>query len=392
MVTILVVALFQMSQLTLNPAIDTVVGVFPGRSIADVQEAFALLNFVLPISGIVSALLINRGLLTKRAAILLGLVLLGCTGALSLVLHTEFWHLRLLSVVFGLAAGLYIVNIASVFFDNFSDEERQPIAGYQTSCINGGGIVWGLAGGTLCSLVWYGGYLVFLLAFPVAILAYFTVPKVPRVKPQKRADAPRVKIKPMVYYYCVILGLFMMLYSVGGSNISTHLTQAGVSNPALAGVAAALQMAGGVCCGMFFGKLSPRLGDLLMAVSCLALVVGFCLLGLFPGSIVIAMLAVFIAGMSLSCTAPRVMFTVSTLSNAGNSAMSSALSTSVAPSLGGFISPYIFTRVTLALFGESTGKRYLFTAAVAAVFGVAIVIATLSRRRRGLTDTGEPIT
>jgi MFS family permease len=389
--TILLVALLQMAQITLNPAIATIVGVFPSQDLKSVQEALALISIVSMLSGVVSAPLISRGVFTKRAAMLAGLALLGATGVCSAFLHTEFWHLQLLSVMVGAAMGLFIVNTASIFFDNFTDEERQPIAGYQTSCINAGGIFWNLAGGILCTLVWYGGYLMLMLALPVAVLAWFTVPKTEKPKKREKTDAPRAKMKPMIYYYCAILGIFMAIYNVTGANISTHLEQAGFMNPALAGFASAAQMAGGVCCGLLFGKLSAKLGDLLLACACLALVVGFALLGLFPNSLAVTFIAMFVAGMSLSCTAPRVMFAVSALANLDTSAVASALANSIAPSLGAFVSPYIFTRITLSLFGEATGLRYLFTAAVAAVFGVAIVAVTLHRRKNGYTDMGEKI-
>ncbi|MDR0906438.1 MAG: MFS transporter [Oscillospiraceae bacterium] len=390
--TILLVALLQMAQITLNPAIDTIVEVFSPHSLADVQKALALISIVSMLSGVVSAPLISRGVFSKRAAMLAGLTLLGVTGICSLLLHTEFWHLQMLSVMVGAAMGLFIVNTASVFFDNFTDEERQPIAGYQTSCINAGGIFWNLAGGILCTLVWYGGYLMLMLALPVTVLAWFTVPKTEKVKKREKTDAPPEKMKPMIFYYCAILGIFMAIYNVVGANIATHLRQAGVENPAaLAGFASAAQMAGGVVCGLFFGKLSAKLGDLLLACACLALVVGFALLGLFPNSIVITFIAMFVAGMSLSFTAPRVMFAVSALANLDTSAIASALANSIAPSLGAFVSPYIFTEITLKLFGEATGSRYLFTAGVAAVFGAVIVAATLRRRKSGYTDMGEKI-
>jgi len=388
--TILIIAFFQMSQQTLSPAIDTIAKLFPEQGLKGVQEAFAIISIVASIVGILSAVLINNGLMTKRGAMIGGLFVLGATGPVAALLHTEFWHLQLLGVMIGTAMGLYIVNTGSVLFDSFTNEERQPIVGYQTSCISGGGIFWSLAGGVLCSVIWYGGYLMLTLALPLAFLAWRTVPKTPRVVRAKNSGE-RVKMNPMIYYYCAILGIFMGLYVVGGSNISTHLAQAGSTQSALAGAVAAVQMAGGAVCGIFFGRLSKKLGDLIIVAAMLALIIGFVLLGLFPNSLVITFIAMFISGMSLSCTAPRVMFAVSSLSNERTSATSSAIANSVAPSLGSFLSPYIFTRTTLNLFGEATSARYLFVAGVAAVFGIIIAVLTLNRRRRGFTDMGEKI-
>ena len=388
LVTILIVALFQMSQVTLNPAIDTIARLFPERGVSGVQEAFAITSFVSIITGILSAILINRGLMTKRAAMVGGLALLGFTGVFAAVLHTEFWHLQFMAVIIGAAMGTYIVNTASIFFDNFTDEERQPIAGYQTSCINAGGIFWNLAGGIICTVVWYGGYLMLMLALPLAVLAWFTVPKASRIKPGAKKGEEKSKLDPMIYYYCAVLGIFMALYNVVGANLSTHLAQAGNTNSALAGVASAVQMAGGVCCGLMFGKLSAKLGDMLLAAAIVALIVGLAILGLFPHSIPMAFVAVFIAGMSLSSLAPRVMFAVSALSNERTSATSSTIANSVAPSLGSFVSPYIFTRLTMKLFGEATGPRYLFAGGVSVLVCIALIMFTTNRRRRGIPEVG----
>jgi MFS family permease len=192
-----------------------------------------------------------------------------------------------------------------------------------------------------------------------------------------------------VYYYSALLFLYMILYNVCGSNISTHLAQAGARSTAVAGIAVAVQMAGGACSGLLFGRLSAKLGDMLMPLAVLALFLGLMILGVFPGSVPAAFIAVFIAGSSLSWIAPRALFAVSTLVDETNSAAASAVANSVAPSLGGFISPYIFTRVTLRLFGEATGPRYLFTAGAALLFAAMIALATRARRRRGLTDLGD---
>lgn len=392
MLTILVIAIVQMPQLALSPAIDRIATtVFPSRSLADVQEAFALVNIMVPTVGILSAFLINRGLLTKRVAIITGLILLAGCGLCALFMNTEFWHVRFLSILLGVGVGLFIVNMASVFFDEFTNDERQVIAGYQTTFINIGGIALSLVGGALASVIWYGGYLVLFIGLPIAVLAFFTIPKVPRrTTASIRKESGAEGMNKRIYYYCFLLFLFMMMYAVGGSNISTHLTQAGATSPALAGVAVGVQMAGGAICGLFFGRLSSKLGDMIVVLSCALLVVGFGLLGLFPNSIPLTFIAIFIAGMSLSCTAPRMMFTVSALSNESTSSTASALVNSVAPSAGGFLSPYIFTRTTLAMFGESTAARYLFVAGIAVLVGVFVAVTTLSRRRRGLTDTGLP--
>jgi hypothetical protein len=196
MLTILAVALIQMPQLSLTPAIDKIAtGVFPGHSLSDVQEAFALVNFIMPVTSLLSAFLVGRGVFTKRGAMLGGLLLLFGTAMCALRLHTEFWHIRLLSVLLGVSVGLFLVNAISLLFDGFERGERQIIMGYQTSCVNVGGILLSLVGGALGAMIWYGGYVVLALGLPVAVLAFLAVPRTPRVT---RADAgalPKKKLR-----------------------------------------------------------------------------------------------------------------------------------------------------------------------------------------------------
>jgi MFS family permease len=287
--SILLIAAVQMPNLALSPSINQIqTTVFPDYSLSTIQTTMQLPNLISPFLTIFFAFLIGKGILTKRGTIIAGLFIVGFTGALAIVAHSQFWQFCLLSTVLGIGLSGYISNATSLIFDNFSDEERQYISGYQTSFINGGGIVMSLCGGALAGLVWYGGYLMLLLAVPVAIIALFAIP---RVKPRrdqtdKSAGQPREKLHPDVFLYSASIFIFMLIYCVGGSNISTHLAPLG--STALSGVATAIQMAGGVVCGLFFGTLSIKLRDKMMSLAFVAIFVGMMILSLFPNSVVMS--------------------------------------------------------------------------------------------------------
>jgi MFS family permease len=93
-----------------------------------------------------------------------------------------------------------VTSTFGLLFDNFEPEERQKLAGYQTSFINAGGIAFSLLGGLLAGLFWYGGYLVFFICIVVAVIGIFTIPSYKT--PAKKSDGtPRKKIDSRVYYY-----------------------------------------------------------------------------------------------------------------------------------------------------------------------------------------------
>lgn len=385
--SILLIAAVQMPNLALSPSINQIqTTVFPDYSLSTIQTTMQLPNLISPFLTIFFAFLIGKGILTKRGTIIAGLFIVGFTGALAIVAHSQFWQFCLLSTVLGIGLSGYISNATSLIFDNFSDEERQYISGYQTSFINGGGIVMSLCGGALAGLVWYGGYLMLLLAVPVAIIALFAIP---RVKPRrdqtdKSAGQPREKLHPDVFLYSASIFIFMLIYCVGGSNISTHLAPLG--STALSGVATAIQMAGGVVCGLFFGTLSIKLRDKMMSLAFVAIFVGMMILSLFPDSVVMSFVGMFICGMAMSMMLPQCMFSTSRVVRESNSALATSLTSCIAPGFGGFFSAMVFTNITHALYGDSTVLRYRFVAVVALVMAVLFFLLVTYREKKAAKE------
>jgi MFS family permease len=381
MVTILIIALVQMPSLALTPAINVIqTKAFPDRSLSQVQSAIALTSLVSPLTSILAAFLINRGKATKKGVVVFGLCCLSMTGLLALLFHSDYWQLFMYSIVLGTSTGFFMTNNFGLLFDNFEDRERQVITGYQTSCINVGGILISLTGGVLATMMWYGGYLIFLIGLPIAVLAFFTVPnyKSPAASGLAGGEAKK-KLNPRIFYYSVLACIFMAIYGVCSNNISTHIANLGDS--AMSGIAVAVQMGGGVVSGFFFGRLSEKFGDMVMVIACAFVFVGYMLLTLFVASLAMIFVAVFITGLSLSLMLPRCIYSVSTLVDANTSATATVIVSSVAPSLGGFLSPLVFTNLTEALFGESTVKRFLFVGLVALAYGVVIALITLTRAK-----------
>jgi MFS family permease len=383
--TILIIALVQMPALAMTPAINQIqTHAFPDKSLAEVQTALAWTNLVSPLMSIIVMVFINRGIFTKKGVVVAGLLILALTGLLAVYLHTQFWHVILLSIILGSATGCFMTNAFGLLFDNFADHDRQIIAGYQTSCINLGGISMGLLGGVLSTAMWYGGYYILLVGLPIAVLAFFTVPNYKSPSGDDPGFAEKSRLDPRIIYYAVLACMFMMIYMVGGNNISTHIKQniPDVNDVGMAGIAVAVQMGGGVISGLFFGKLSGKFKDMVFSAACFAVFIGFTILSLFASSIIMMFIGVFITGLSLSLALPRCIFAVSTLVDKSTSATATVIISSVAPSLGSLLSPIIFTNLTDALFGNLTIYRYGFVACVMLFFGIIVAAVTLINSRK----------
>jgi len=393
-IAILAIAFYQMPLNALMPVINTVVeSVFTDRTLAEVQTAFAFANFVMPVVSLLGAFLINRGVITKKTAVWAGLTCLGLSAVSVVIMHESFWQLYFASAVMGIGMGLFVPNAFGLLFDNFEPGERQTLAGYQTSCVNLGGIVLSVCGGLLGSAFWYGGYLLLAGGFIVAALVFIAVPNYRAPAAGTRGGRRGgLKLDPRVFYYCGIVFFFMLCYNAGGSNISTHISSGGmgdftvagkfITSTALAGAATAVQMAGGVVSGLFFGKLSAKFRDHLIAIAMCLIFLGFMVLSLFERSVAATFVAVFVVGMSISLAMPRCVFAVSTLVDADSSAIATSLVTCIAPSIGAFLSPVIITNLTTAIGGESTAFRYRFVGIAALLIAACIAAITALRTRR----------
>lgn len=387
--TILLIAMVQMPSLALSPSINQIhTEVFTGTKLSTIQTVMQLPNLISPFVTITTAYLIGKGWLSKKGVIITGLFLVAFTGVLSLFCHSRFWHLCLLSCCLGLGLSGYISTASSLIVDHFTLDERQVISGYQTSFINGGGILMSLCGGLLATLMWYGGYLMLILALPVGLLAMKAIPggksKSPASSGEKKKSG--IHIHSDVFLYGGFIFVFMLVYNVMGSNLSTHMS--GIGNTAVAGYATAVQMCGGVVCGLFFGKLSKKFGDYTACFAFIAIFIGMTILSFFQNSLLMIFVGVFIAGTAMSMMLPQCMFSVSKVVNERSSAVATSITSCIAPSLGGFFSAMVFTNITEALFGDSTVLRYRFVSFVALACAVIVFAIVTSRNKKTAAKAG----
>ena len=260
----MVISMLQMAMFAPTPGIQKIsTEKFTDRSLADIQAAMMLPSIVALVTSIVSSFLIARRILSKKACVVIGIGLIGLTGVVVFFLHDSFWQLQLFSVLIGAGMGFLVAPLSSIMFDYFDEDERRLSMGVQSAFINGGAIILSVGGGLLAQAVWYGGYMMMLLAVPLVFVALKYVPR-DRAADPAPAGAPKRKwnIPAAVLFYGVAAMLNALINNVNGTNISTHLDNARLGNAATAGVATAVQMAGGVVMGLFFNRISAKLRTL----------------------------------------------------------------------------------------------------------------------------------
>lgn len=379
----------QMAMFAPQPGIQKITTeVFPDRTLADVQAAMMLPSISALVCSILSSFLISRRILSKKGCVVLGTGLMGLVAIVAIVLHSRFWQLQLFSILIGVGMGFLVAPLSSIMFDQFNETERRLSMGTQSAFINGGAIVLSAGGGLLTRFVWYGGYMMLLLAIPLIFVAARFIPKdleaAPAPAEQTEKKKRKLRLPAAVFYYGVIAMLNALINNVCATNMSTHLDNAQLGDSATAGVATAIQMFGGVVMGLFFDRVSARLRDFTLPLAFLCYAAGYLLVSLGTASLLLIFLGVFLAGMAMSLLVPQVLFSTSNCCTVENSAPAVALVNSVMPGIGGYLSPVIFTNVTQALRPGSTVFRFQFVAGVSFVIAAVIVVVTALRARRSV--------
>ena len=381
--TLIVIAVLQMPQLAILPATNLIATeVFPEYPIQTIHTVMSSPGVVSVICSIIAGALIRYGLASKKGMTVLGLALVMISGVTAIFLNTQLWQLLLMNILIGAGIGVFVPSSQSIMFDSFDEKTRHFMTGVQFSFINGGGLVLSLLCGVMINIVWYGGQALMLVAIPFMIFAYIVIPKDKRTKAIPGGNAVRTKIPPRVYYYSFVIFIYIVLYSVAVINISTHIEQGSIGDPSTAGVATALMMGGAVVSGYLLPKVTQRLHDHVFSVALVIMTVAFSLMNLFPTSLMVTLVAMFIFGLSMSLIVPNCIFQASRLSDPTNSATITVIVCSVSAGVGNTVSPLIITNLTLALGGESTRFRFQFTAFLCLAFAVLFLIFNLYSEKR----------
>ena len=379
--SILLIALFQMPNIGITPAINRMyTEVFTDKPLSAIQTAVGLTSLTGPIVSLIWAFLIRKDIATKRFAILFGTFSLSLAGVLAIFLHGKLWNIGLLAVLLGCGAASYVPNSTSLLVDNFDGDQRRRVAGRQVVFSSLGGIFFCIVGGIVASRLWYGGDLLMMLMIPVAIYSLFVIPSYKDSTLAYAQSCKKSKLNPDTFYYDLWQFFLYFLYLVFANNISVHFARSGISNPSVAaGFAAAVAMVGSFAVSNVFKKLSSRLGDMMIPLAYVMIFIGFSILNLCDHSLILMFLGICITGTSMGMLPPQCVVSVSKRVDESTSAIAMALLMAVAAGLGGFLSPIVTTNVTMALGGESTNFRYQFMAFFA--LALAVIVFFLNKYR-----------
>ena len=360
-----------MAASALSPILAEVARSFPQESAAAVQMIIVLPGLTsLPFSILAGHL--TRQFTKKMLALgAMAIMLLG--GSLPLVFHASLLPLLIASAILSIGQGIMVPISSSLISDYFDGDERGVLMGWQSSFVNGGGMIMVILVGFLAKFTWVHAYLVFFLLAPVILaVALF----LPNGKINPTANRSEAGVNRTIIYLSVVGFFFNMLFTTYGTNVAMYLASSHLGDATSAGVASSLLTGIGIGAGLIFGKLFRFFRGYTLPLALGLGVVGL-LLTFFGGSLWLIFAGGILCGLGISTLMPLgILMAVQAVAPEASAFAIAIFAASTG--IGSFVSPLVMNSLA-GLTGHS-GEKERF---LVATFGLLILfVITLIQELR----------
>lgn len=304
-----------------------------------------------------------------RTPLVGGLLLYGVGGGAGLV--TESYVALIISrFVFGVGAAAVFVGTTVALLALYQGEQRDRVAGWRSTALSLGGIIWPLIGGALGGLSWHAPFAVYLLGIPVGILTLLVMPPLPAEGRAKGGGVMNLlRHHPgLLAFYAFSFFASFLLY-VLAVFLPQRLTEVDVEEPFLIALITVSTSVGGSLIGLFYAKMKARLGYVnLLRVATVAWALSFLLIGV-SGQWIFLTLAAFVFGLGSGVVVPALAMMIGETAPAAQRGQAMSLS-GTANFTGQFVAPLILGPVIGA---TTIGTGFLVGAALAALVFLALL-------------------
>lgn len=196
-----------------------------------------------------------------RTPMIAGLVLYGVAGGAGL--FADSYAMLIASrFVFGIGAAAVFTGTTVALMALFEGPERDRIAGWRSTAIGLGGVVWPLIAGVLAVWSWHGPFAIYLVGIPVGLAMLFAMPRVPAAGPAKGGGGTmslfRTTPRLLGMYALSLISSFLLYVLI--VFLPQRFDQIGVEDPVvIAAITASLSLAGSGS-GFFYGRLRAAMG------------------------------------------------------------------------------------------------------------------------------------
>ena len=207
----------------------------------------------------------------------------------------------------GVAGTLTIATQIAADFWHGADRAR--FMGWQGAAISAAGIASVAGGGLLAELSWRAPFAIYLLALPVAALAWIVVPRSPGRSAAASLAASASRDEPFPWGVLALAGgilfLAMVFILLAATRLPFLLGEIGVRSPGLVGLTLALMTVASFPGGLFYGRVRARIEPRTIAAIALALMgVGFAIISQ-AYALPAVMLGILVTGSGLGLVIPN---------------------------------------------------------------------------------------
>ena len=379
---LLVMSLTMACNSALAPILAEVGKSFPEASDASIQIVLTLINLITLPMMLLEPML--ERVMTKRNVAILGTFLMLIGGLIPQVLNTALWHLYLASAVIGTGLSLVVVTSSSLISDYFTGIDKSRVMGFQSIFVSIGGTIIAKGSGTFtANWGWQRGYLVFLIAVPIIIAIFCTVPKgeIPAAEDSQGGSGIDGS---MIYFglLCLITGVFVATFN---TNIAMYLDRKGIGDAGTAGTVASIMQIVGILGGLILGTVVKTFKRFTIGASIIVMAAGTALVGLST-SIPMICAGAFLMGIGFAIRNPGAVTFAANMVSAKQASMAIAI-VSATYNVGNFLSAYIVNPLA-GMMGEDISNRFIVSAIALLVIGVIACIKAPTTDQQALDSQG----
>lgn len=324
--------------------------------------------FIVVVSPLAGALVDRVG---PRRPFIVGLVLYAIGGGAGLAIDS-FGPLLATRAVLGVGVAFMYTGLTVLIYDIYEAQRMERALGFRSSANSVGAVFWPLVGGALGTLSWQAPFGIYLIALPLGLVAYFSIPEtgVEQSSQSKSAETGLSGViavfrrRPMLFaVYVLYFGANTLLYTIVVF-YPQLLAEIGITSSfAISLYLATNGLAGGISAAVY-DRLIVRTRRIFLIAAAFGLWIVAFTSAILVESAVSAVPAVLTFGLGLGLVFPSVFAWIEQLAPADRKGQFSSYLAS-AGYTGQFLAPVLFGPV-IPLFG------------IRGVFGVAAVIAILA--------------
>ncbi|MBU5593692.1 MFS transporter [Amphibacillus sp. MSJ-3] len=311
--------------------------------------------------------------LGMKKTIIIGLLLAGIGGVIP-VLISNFTMVLISRITLGAGLGLYNSLAVSYISALYTGNTRATLLGMRSSMEAIGQTVLIFLAGLLVNISWTASFIVYAIAFPMALLFAWKVPEVHLE--EKEEVTVKEKMNPAVYslvLFAILLVMNSIAISVRFASIATEISGAGFNSSNYL----ALMPIFGIIAGFVFGLVNRLFGTATMYLGIGIFVVSNLLIAMSDGNMVLLLLGLFLSSIPGAWCFPFIFNNLDriTTKNTVNFATSLIF---IGCNIGNFIAP-IAMSVTQTITGSDalTAPFYVFS-----ILFIFVLIVTIFVTRK----------